>query len=448
MSDLKAGANAKVDPVDDSSSREPVAVSAQAAVARIRTRPSYAAAFECIGANCEDTCCKGWPIPLDQATFKQYRSFPDEKLGSVVTQYVKIAVKAPPSHFAKIVQTASGACPFFNADRMCDIQKEYGPKLLSTTCSTYPRALNRVHGVLEGSLLLSCPEAARNVLLDPYVLERAGDLEAGEFRTDSVVCLANHQTASIQKPYDFFDAVQQALIFTVRDRSRPLWQRLLLIGSLCKSLDEVSTDEAEAKIPEILDDHRGALGHNLLRAELESIPAQPALQLNVFLRLTDERVRDKTSGVRFRDTFWTFVEGIGSAVEAAPGADIERYLEAEQRYHRPFFADRPFILENFLVNYIFQNLFPFGRENTLRSTPRRIFQEYVLLATQFAWINTLLIGTAGHYRQEFAEEHVVHVVQSFCREVEHNAFVLLSMVELMAHLKLDNLPGMAMLLKH
>jgi lysine-N-methylase len=100
------------------------------------------------------------------------------------------------------------------------------------------------------------------------------------------------------------------------------------------------------------------------------------------------------------------------------------------------------------LNYIFQSLFPFGRENTLRSTPRRIFEEYVLLATQFAWINTLLIGTAGHYKQEFAEEHVVHVVQSFCREVEHNAYVLISMVELMAHLKLDNLPGISMLLKH
>jgi lysine-N-methylase len=439
MSNFKADANAKVDAA---SSR------VQSLEANVTARPSYAAAFECIGASCEDTCCKGWPIPLDQATYKQYRSFPEDRLGSVVTQYVKIAVNAPPSHFAKIAQAASGACPFFNADHMCDIQKEYGPKLLSTTCSTYPRALNRVHGVLEGSLLLSCPEAARNVLLDPYLLERAGDLDAGQFRTDRVVRLASNQTASIQKPYDFFDAVRQALIRTVRDRSRPLWQRLLLIGSLCKSLDEVSTDEAEAKVPAILDDHRRALEQNLLRAELESIPAQPGLQLNLFLRLTDERVRDKTSGVRFRDTFWTFVEGIGSAGEAAPGADIERYLEAEERYHRPFFTDRPYILENFLLNYIFQSLFPFGRENTLRSTPRRIFEEYVLLATQFAWINTLLIGTAGHYKQEFAEEHVVHVVQSFCREVEHNAYVLISMVELMAHLKLDNLPGISMLLKH
>jgi lysine-N-methylase len=445
MSNLKADANAKVGSV---SSRAQGPFPVQAPVANVTARPSYAAAFECIGASCEDTCCKGWPIPLDQATYKQYRGFPDERLGSVVTQYVKIAVNAPASHFAKIVQTESGACPFFNTDRMCDIHKQYGAKLLSTTCSTYPRALNRVHGVLEGSLLLSCPEAARNVLLDPYIFEGTGDLDAGKFRTDSVVRLANNRTASIQKPYAFFDGVQQALILTVRDRSRPLWQRLLLIGSLCKSLDEVLTDEAEAKVPVILDDHRRALEGNLLRAELEGIPAQPALQLNIFLRLTDERVRDKTSGARFRDMFWTFVEGIGSAVEAEPGADIERYLEAEERYHRPFFACRPYILENFLVNYLFQNLFPFGRENTLRSTPRRIFEEYVLLATQFAWINTLLIGTAGYAKQEFAEEHVVHVVQSFCREVEHNPYVLISMVELMAHLRLDNLQGMAILLKH
>ncbi len=448
MSNLKTDADADGSPADALSS--PLHGSpSPAPIANATARPTYAAGFRCIGASCEDTCCRGWPIPLDKKTYQQYRDFPSESLASRVSQYVTISAKPnpPDSHFARIVPTASGVCPFFNSERMCDIHKEHGPQLLSTTCSTYPRALNRVDGALEGSLLLSCPEAARNVLLNPDVMQIAGNLDSGEFRTDYVVRLAGNRTSSIRKPYGSFHAVQKLLIDTVRDRSRPLWQRLLLIGSLSKSLDAVTTDEADATVPAILEDHRYALEHNLLRAELESIPAQPALQLNIILRLTDERARDKTTGKRFLDTFWTFVEGIGSQSPSGSGEDIERYLEAEERYHRPFFAARPFLLENYLLNYIFQNLFPFGRDNTIRSTPRRILDEYILMATQFAWMNTLLIGAAGYYKQGFAEEHVIHVVQSFCREVEHNPYVLTSMTELMTHLNLDSLQGMAVMLK-
>lgn len=413
-------------------------------------RPTYAAAFQCIGAACEDHCCQGWAIPLDRKTYDRYQQFPPEKLGSLVSQHVSInaAAHAPPSHFAQIVPTSTGACPFFDADRLCAIHKQYGGQLLSTTCSAYPRTLNKVNGVLEGSLLLSCPEAARNVLLVPDFPQSAGDLSKGDFRTDYVVQLGSASGTSTRKPYGEFHAVRALLIAMVKDRSRPLWQRLLLIGSVCKRLDEVSTAEGDEAVPAILADHRQVLEQGLLRNELESWPSHLQLKLNIFLRLTEERARDATTGRRFQESFWWFVEGIGSAQDATAGSDIGRYLEAYGKYYLPFFQERPFILENFLLNYIFQNLFPFGRENTIRSTPRSIFNEYILLATQFAWIDTLLTGAAGSFQEAFAETHVVHVIQSFCRAVEHSPYVLISMNELMTHLQMDNLQGMAVLLRN
>ncbi len=413
-------------------------------------RPTYAAAFRCIGASCEDPCCRDWAIPLDKQTYEQYRKFPQDKLGSVVSQYVSInaTAGAPEAIFARILPTTSGCCPFFGADRLCAVHKEYGADLLSSTCSIYPRALNIVEGVLEGSLILSCPEAARNILLVPDSTQVVGDLFSGEFRTDTALRLRSNENSSSYKPYGYFDAIQSLLVEMVKDRSRPLWQRLLFIGSLCKSLDEVAAAQEDERVPAILEEHRQALEQDMLRASLESIPAQPGLKLGVILKLTDARVQDKESGTRFRDTFWTFVEGIGSGLDANGKDDVQRYLEAEQRYHRPFFAKSPFILENYLLNYIFQNLFPFGRENnSLHFKPRRIFEEYILLAMQFAWIDTLLIGVAGHHKEAFAGEHVVQVIQSFCRAVEHNPYVLISINELMTHLQLDNLQGMAVMLK-
>ena len=424
-------------------------------------RPTYAAAFHCIGASCEDMCCRDWAIPLDKETYKQYRQFPPEKLGSVVSQYVSIngTAGAPDSRFARILPASSGCCPFFGADRLCAIQKEYGGKLLSSTCSIYPRALNTVEGVLEGSLMLSCPEAARNVLLVPGSMQVTGDLFSGEFRTDSAIRLASNETGSIHKPFGYFHAVRSLLIDMVRDRTRPMWQRLLLIGSLCKSLDELTMEEGDPAIPAILEAHRQALGQDVLRdaqGSIEGIPGQLELKLKVILKLTDARMQDKESGARFRDVFWDFIEGIGSGT--GPGTDpdsqdnfqddVGRYREAEERYHRPFFTRFPFILENYVLNYMFQNLFPFGRENSIRSKARSIFEEYILLATQFAWIDALLVGAAGHYREAFAGEHVVQVVQSFCRAIEHNSLVLASIQEFMAHLQLNTLQGMAIMLKN
>ncbi len=331
---------------------------------------------------------------------------------------------------------------------MCGIQHEYGSQLLSATCSIYPRVLNLVSGVLEGSLTLSCPEAARNVLLVPDSTRIAGDLLSGNFRTDNHFSLASNGSGSIYKPYSAFHMVRAWLMDMVKDRSRPMWQRLLLIGSLCKQLSEITTAKESDIVPAILSDYRQILGTNWGQVEMENMPSNCELKLRAIFKLTDQRVRDKPCGSRFVDTYWNFVEGIGSPMGSMPGDDIQRYREAEERYHRPFFEQRPFILENYLLNYMFRYLFPFGREGSDRFTARSIFDEYILMTTQFAWINGLLIGIAGQCKETFAEEHVVRAIQSYSREVDHDASILASIIDFMRGHGLDNLQGMAVMLKN
>ena len=411
-------------------------------------RPSYAAAFQCIGASCEDHCCQGWNIPLDRETYEKYRRFPAGRLGSIVQQFVSITPEAHESLYARINVAPSGTCAFFGADRLCGIQKEYGGALLSATCSIYPRTLNSVDGVLEGSLTMSCPEAARNVLLRPDGVGLTANLRSGEFRTDSVATLTSEGGPPVlHKPYGFFHAVRGLLMDMVRDRTRPMWQRLLLMGSLCKRLDAISTDEDDATVPAMLEEYRQVITNNWLHAELEGMPSNPALRLKVIFQLTDSRMQDPTSGARFRDTFWTFVEGIASPPGSIAGDDVGRFLEAEMKYHQPFFERSPFILENYLINAMYQTLFPYGREGSPTFQRQGIFAEYLSLATQFAWMNALLVGVAGHYREAFADEHVVRTVQSFTRATEHYPHVLAWINEQIAKVKLDSLQGMSILLK-
>jgi lysine-N-methylase len=97
---------------------------------------------------------------------------------------------------------------------------------------------------------------------------------------------------------------------------------------------------------------------------------------------------------------------------------------------------------------MFQNLFPYGRAGSPDFAPLNMFGEYIRMTTQFAWINALLVGIAGHHKEAFTGEHVVRTVQSFTRAVEHYPDVLKSIDEYMRIRGLDNLQGMAIMLKN
>jgi len=415
------------------------------------TPPTYGGAFRCIGPGCEDHCCGGWTIPVDKKKYQQYLQFPADGLGAIVAQSVSVVdANGPEELYARINPPIAGACAFFEEDRLCAIQKQYGQDLLPTTCSVYPRVLNRVDGNLEGSLTLSCPEAARNILLDPNALQVESDLLAGDFQTSNVFALAG-STSSMHKPSQSFLAIRSLVIAMARDRARPIWQRLLLIGVLCERLAQVTTPvttpEDDLQVAAILAEYQSVVEKGGLKTELDALPSATELQLEVLLRLTIERMQNHTGSDRFRRTCEEFLLGIGYE-NSTPAERTHRYRHALRTYHQPFFEKFPFILENYLLNTIFQTLFPFGRSGSPHCVPQTIMDEYILFAVQFAWVNALLIGMAGHYKENFSGAHVVFTIQSFARGVEHYPWFVLSLLEHCRSLQLNSLNGMAVLLKN
>src|SRR5581483_10386337 len=134
--------------------------------------PQYVRRFRCIGGSCEDTCCKGWKVSVDEKTYKKYRACPDSELLVQMTANVTRNRKNPtPANYAKVRMTSDAACPFLDTEQLCSIQKRLGEEYLSTTCTSYPRARNVVNGVVEESMSMSCPEAARLAFPDPTSME-------------------------------------------------------------------------------------------------------------------------------------------------------------------------------------------------------------------------------------------------------------------------------------
>ena len=42
--------------------------------------PEYMQEFSCIGSACEDSCCIGWRVDIDEATYKKYKKSRDIEL--------------------------------------------------------------------------------------------------------------------------------------------------------------------------------------------------------------------------------------------------------------------------------------------------------------------------------------------------------------------------------
>ena len=412
-------------------------------------RPSYGAAFKCIGSSCEDHCCGGWDIPVDRDTYERYRLFPAEKLGVLVAAFVnKSGADVPDALYAQIHRAPSGVCPFLNGEKLCGIQKEYGAELLSATCSMYPRSLSRVEGSLEASLSLSCPEAARNVLLDAGFLTNELNIEAANFRKDNVFVLAGNGPDLTQKPCGQYGAVRSLLVSVFRDRSRPVRERVLLVGEICQRLEEVGGEDQEATVVALIATFTSLLEAGELLNIVPQVVGNPRLRLDVAMKMTSERMRDSaTCGRRFIDVFWNFVEGIGSEEAGAAGDDVGRFIDAEEHYWEPYLAGHCHVLENYVLNYMFQHLFPFGREGSDQFRPRTLFDEWLLMATQFMWVESLLIGVAAKCREGFGAEDVILTVQSFTRAVEHYADVLDWLLDFVTQRGLNSLEGMASLLR-
>lgn len=132
--------------------------------------PRFVQHFQCIGDRCEDNCCHSWTITIDKQTFRNYERHPDPAVKSLSKLHIR-KVKESNERWGEIKLDEQGACPFLDENRLCQIHSKAGPEALSHTCKTYPRAQTRIGNQLKKSLMLSCPEVCRQLLLDPLAMQ-------------------------------------------------------------------------------------------------------------------------------------------------------------------------------------------------------------------------------------------------------------------------------------
>lgn len=128
-------------------------------------KPDFYDTFVCTASRCQDTCCAGWEIEVDEDTCRKYRQV-EGNFGRLLCS--RISEEEDGAYFT----LAPGRrCPFLNESNLCEIYIHLGEEMLCDICREHPRFYQWFGDYTEAGLGLCCEEVCR------LVFEREEPLE-------------------------------------------------------------------------------------------------------------------------------------------------------------------------------------------------------------------------------------------------------------------------------
>lgn len=404
--------------------------------------PQYMNKFSCIGPACEDNCCIGWKVIIDNKTYKKYKTSSDEELKEIFEKKVtRNRANASDGSYAKIKMETNGFCPFLNEEKLCRVQKNLGAAYLSETCAFYPRIVNKVNGVFEISATMSCPEAARLALLNEKPMEF--DMKDDVVERDFIVLdtIDTHDISAFNKPGKYFWELRMFTIDLLQNRKYKLADRLTLLGMFYSKLRDYVSEGRTHDIAMLIAQYTNKISEGIFDEGLKEIPVNNTIQMQILKEIADEKIFQGVTGDRFLQCFAEFVNGIGYTADAVIEDIGKKYKECYDKYYDPILSKHEYILENYLVNYVFKDMFPVIGQKDL-------FGNYIMLVIHYSMIKMMLIGISGIYKERFDEEQIVRLVQSFAKAVGHNKTYLNNVYKILKDNNFTTMAYMAIFIKN
>ena len=411
-------------------------------------QPRYWNAFRCIGAECEDTCCAGWIVNVDKPAWDAYQRCNDPELAPRLREFVTInPERTSDDNHARLTLTASG-CAFLS-NGLCSIQSKLGEESLPYVCAVYPRVTTAVDDMLFRSLDLSCPEAARIVLLDPNPIEFVHEERELPGRLPSKLTRLSTSDEGSSKPYRHFDEIHDFVVWLLQYRAYPLWKRLAILGLFCDRLQQIVEAKQPEQAPPIIEEFRNVIGLGLLEQALNNLPVRRSAHLQLVLELIVARIGSDYTAPRFLECYREFMEGLEWTAESTMDEIGDRYSSAFAQFYEPFLLGHGYMLEHWLVSYVHRTLFPLRAQEAQQEggnhLPESIRDQCLLMTVHYAVIQTVLVGMARFHQAAFGPDHVVKVVQAAGRAFGHSLSFPPQALQFLAEKKLQSCASLAIL---
>ena len=359
----------------------------------MKTRfPDYFKKFKCIASECEDTCCAGWEIVIDDETYSYYNSVKG-KFGERLKNEIILDEDEE-----NIFVLKGNRCSFLNKDNMCDIYRELGEEYLCYTCKEYPRFTEEFGSLREIGLSLSCPEAARIILRSP---------EATRFEItedDDMVNVYNDIS------YDIFIQIltsRKVIMNIIQNRSIKLNNRISIILSFAQ---EIQKKIDENKIKEIEHVRKKYSDDNFLKTYIN--------KLNKFKNQNEIKYD-------IIHTYFNIYKDIDHINDLCPkilnetiryfygnGFNCDFYVEKHEKF-TSYYRDKEYEYEHLVVYFIF------------RYFMKGVYDYDVLAKVKLAIVSMIIIKELDIVRwikngNEFDFDDQIDLVKMYSKDIEHS----------------------------
>lgn len=370
----------------------------------IITEPTFVGAFNCVGSECRDHCCKEWEIAVDKPTVKKYLTNKDLLIQTIAKESVQLVKKDSLNWGEIIFSPESGNCPYFGDDKLCMVHKRLGGQALSKTCAIYPRSYRTYKNDIHHSLNISCPEVVRLLLSEP---------DAMKFNERIVL----QQKSNAAKPLSVVHKVLSLFCLDLIERTDiEVEPALFAVVKFLMFLEKIETVD-ESTIGQIESVH-AQLIQQLQNGEIMGdITGDYHVKASITVLMQNYfRMRSLSRGgkvlTQYIDSLLRVLAVDNTLTLEEKIADIEQVW---RNIFLPKLGKTPFALKNYILYKFWQNDFP----DMTSGTPLRSL--YIIVA-EYYFIKLLV---AAHAKEQGAVhlDDLINVIYSFHSSSQHNKSV-------------------------
>ena len=376
----------------------------------IYTILDYYKEFHCIADKCEDSCCAGWQIVIDEKSLTGYKriasgiGMPDkgqhrqQEKNCDVRGAFRLRLLAS-VNWAKGIfrQDRDKRCAFLNEENLCDLYINCGEKSLCKTCRLYPRHIEEFEGVREITLSISCPEVARILMekKEPVSFlsyEREGEEEYEDF--DPFL-------------FSILEDARTEMLNILQNRALPIRTRVLLVLGMAHDMQGRINRQEMFDCMQVIEKYCGENALSYVQNYVEN--PETTEGLHEFAR----ELFEKQYKLELLKEEWDMLLQESEVLLYAKGEAHYEKVRKEFAAWAKTQADIEIQLEQLLVYFLFTYL------------PGAVYDGEVYAKVQMAvylcWmIYELWMARWLKNEQSIEQDEIIDLVYRFSREVEHS----------------------------
>lgn len=399
--------------------------------------PVYFEEFKCIGGKCEDSCCIGWNIDIDKVTFKRYFKVQDPEMKRMFQKNVQNNERCSSDDvdYGIVKLKKDKRCPFLDEKNYCVIHSKLGEDYLSNVCTCFPRVTNKIDETYEMSLDVACPEAARLILLKEEGIKFINKEE--ELGKHIISAQINTNLKEVKNtPLKYFKEIRDFSIKIIQDRRFTISERLYSLGCFIEQLEE-EIQNNNNNIIKFIESYDVSLfaksySDDDLNLLLGNSNMNYIIQIELFRKMLKIlRVDKEVESFRFKEYTSRMLNGYSFGEGENIKYKSEFYIKAFEEYNEKYFDKYSYILENYLVNFIYNNMFPFNEVLSF-------FDSYMMLIIRVSFIRFYLVRLYLNNKEE-NYENIVDFIQVFSKTIEHHKSYLIDSLHYIKRKEFDNM---------